>query len=470
MIFRDLIEQISALRFVAEKMPLDSATGRRMLSLIPWVTDSNRLEDAFEEIAVAIDFISNPGNSKTVSRIDILLMQLRDIPLTLRNLDSGHHLQEIELFEIKNLLLIAVDLNHLLASTPLNDIINLPDLSEALPILDPDHTGASSFFIYDSYSEELAGLRRSLRGIQQNPEARNQEKEDALLSDIFRVEESIKAMLSKRLRKFAPLLISSLEKIGCLDLLLSKSRLAIEMHLCRPATDATKSEFTALFNPAVKVALSKKGRDYQPVDISIVPGTTIITGANMAGKSVTLKSVALAQAMAQLGFYVPAAKATIFPFERIITSIGDDQSEMSGLSSFAAEMLRINEIVNSAINGERILALIDEPARTTNPEEGRAIVDALAAILSDTLTHTLLTTHYSSLRNASRRLRVVGLSADALSRNEISPDSISQLIDYSLIEDSSDHAPREALTIATLLGINPSLISLAARQLTLHDK
>lgn len=63
--------------------------------------------------------------------------------------------------------------------------------------------------------------------------------------------------------------------------------------------------------------------------------------------------------------------------EQVLTSIGDDQDELNGLSSYAAEMLRVDEMIRQVRQRSKILVLIDELARTTNPVEGRAIVNGV---------------------------------------------------------------------------------------------
>ena len=109
---------------------------------------------------------------------------------------------------------------------------------------------------------------------------------------------------------------------------------------------------------------------------------------------------------------------------------------------------------------ERLLILIDEPARTTNPVEGKAIVQALGDILSRRESFSIITTHYSELGTDCRRLRIAGFRED-MANVPISPRNINQFMDYSVVEDSSETVPHEALRIATLLGCDGNLLELA---------
>ena len=115
----------------------------------------------------------------------------------------------------------------------------------------------------------------------------------------------------------------------------------------------------------------------------------------MAGKTVLLKSVQLAQYLMQFGFYVPARRAGMPLVEQVLTSIGADQDELNGLSSYAAEMLRVDEMIRQVRQRSKILVLIDELARTTNPVEGRAIVNGVVDFLTTHRVMAMVTTHYN---------------------------------------------------------------------------
>ena len=66
-----------------------------------------------------------------------------------------------------------------------------------------------------------------------------------------------------------------------------------------------------MFNPELRISLEAAGKRFQPVNIRLTTGPTVITGANMSGKTVLLHSVELAQYMLQFGFYIAAERAEI---------------------------------------------------------------------------------------------------------------------------------------------------------------
>ena len=179
----------------------------------------------------------------------------------------------------------------------------------------------------------------------------------------------------------------------------------------------------------------------------------------MAGKTVLLKSVGVAQLMYQFGFSIPAEQALLSQFDDVVFCIGDEQNEMNGLSSFAAEITRISDVIRRS-QTEHLLVLIDEPARTTNPIEGKALVQAIANIMQSRNSTTLITTHYSQLGLSCRRLRVKGFVENMVDI-PLNPNNINRFIDYSLVEDNSDEVPQEALRIAEMLNCEPEMISQA---------
>ena len=186
----------------------------------------------------------------------------------------------------------------------------------------------------------------------------------------------------------------------------------------------------------------------------------------MAGKTVLLKSIGVAQLMYQVGFPVPATSARMKAVDDVVFCIGDEQNEMNGLSSYAAEITRISDVMKRS-ESEHLLVLIDEPARTTNPVEGKALVQAITTIMHHMNSITMITTHYSQLGMECRRLRVKGF-VEQMADMPLTAQTINRFIDYSLIADTSDEVPQEALRIAELLDCNPELIHQAKLFLCQH--
>jgi len=84
----------------------------------------------------------------------------------------------------------------------------------------------------------------------------------------------------------------------------------------------------------------------------------IITGPNMAGKSTVLRQVALMVIMAQMGSFIPAARASMSVTDRIFTRVGALDNLSQGQSTFMVEMQETANILNSATH--QSLVIMDE--------------------------------------------------------------------------------------------------------------
>lgn len=124
----------------------------------------------------------------------------------------------------------------------------------------------------------------------------------------------------------------------------------------------------------------------------------IITGPNMAGKSTVLRQVALISLMAQMGSFVPAARADLCIIDRIFTRVGALDNLSLGQSTFMVEMEETANIVNNA--KENSLVILDEIGRGTSTFDGMSIAWAVAEYLHDLDgkgVKTLFATHYHEL-------------------------------------------------------------------------
>ena len=134
----------------------------------------------------------------------------------------------------------------------------------------------------------------------------------------------------------------------------------------------------------------------------------IITGPNMAGKSTVLRQVALTVLMAQMGSFVPAAKASISITDRIFTRVGALDNLSQGQSTFLVEMQETANILNNATADS--LVIMDEIGRGTSTFDGLSIAWAVAEFLHDVHgagVKTLFATHYHELTELSKeRVRV----------------------------------------------------------------
>ncbi len=465
---------------------------------------------------------------------------IKDIEGSMNRARADEILNEIELFEIKCQVMemnhLSKNLHYYLKGQLQN--LQLEELLELEQLLDPEGYGIKSFYLYDCYSHELAGLRREKQSTERliqeesqflyqsifqstgiKPKANGEihlsktevEKiksltecrqlyvaSEGLQSIFFKIiptvrlnqlnealeslgileeEEELKVRkeLSLKIKKHSEPLIGNIEKIGRLDLLLGKVILGKKIKGCRPQILREGTLRIKMGrHPIVEEALAARGLKYSPIDMVVKEGATLITGANMGGKTVTLKLVALITAMAQLGLFVPAEVCALGIVEYIHFSTGDHQSVESGLSTFGAEMKALTHALGES--NRRGLILIDELARGTNPQEGFAITHAVIEFLKEKPAITIMTTHHEGLSQITsiEHLQVIGLRDVTLEelKNAFQTEGhhgrvLEKYMDFRLEPMSKPQGvPMEALKIAELMGVKEEIIQRAEEILT----
>lgn len=108
---------------------------------------------------------------------------------------------------------------------------------------------------------------------------------------------------------------------------------------------------------------------------------TVITGANMSGKSTYSKQLALLCVMAQMGSFVPAEFASFPIYDRILTRLGSDDELESNASSFRMEMKESAYILEMLTDAS--LVIIDELGRGTGYLEGLSLSTAICERILD---------------------------------------------------------------------------------------
>ena len=120
-----------------------------------------------------------------------------------------------------------------------------------------------------------------------------------------------------------------------------------------------------------------------------------LTGPNMGGKSTFLKQTAIIVYCTYIGFYVPARGAIIGRIDKIFARIGYKDDIVNKRSVFTSEMLDVAKIVNNATNDSFII--IDELGRSTSPEEGRAIAQAVINYICRQNIKAIISSHDKSI-------------------------------------------------------------------------
>jgi len=368
---------------------------------------------------------------------------------------EGHTLTQVELFEVKSFLLAFEKLLRAYDHLTLTGI-HLQPMDEALDILDPKGQRILAFTVESPALEKIRTekLRVEAQGTRTAERFRLVEEEATEETRVLKE-------LSVRLKKHIPVFLSNMDNIGELDLIIAKAVLALEYNAIRPTISDVKTlSFQNIYNPYVENALAANNQTMTKISFTMSKGVTIITGANMGGKSVALKTAVLNTALCQLGFFVFAEKAEIPLFDDIYLLSEDMQDIGRGLSSFGAEITRFNEITARLKNNFLFIAL-DEFARGTNPDEGASIVSGVASYLRESGSICVIATHYSGVVSPEfKHYQVAGLdfpNAEWGAEKDIS--FIAQHMNYALVEaNPNTPPPRDALNICKMLGLNKEII------------
>ncbi len=189
--------------------------------------------------------------------------------------------------------------------------------------------------------------------------------------------------------------------IGMIDCYLSLAECANEYNYVKPTIDDSESiEVINGRHPVVERILPA-GEKFTPNSYLLNNSDTqiiILTGPNMAGKSVYLRQLGLIILLAQIGSFVPAEKASIGIVDRIYTRVGASDNITAGESTFLVEMQEAANILNNATS--KSLILLDEIGRGTSTFDGLSIAWAITEYLHENpelVAKTLFATHYHEL-------------------------------------------------------------------------
>lgn len=195
-------------------------------------------------------------------------------------------------------------------------------------------------------------------------------------------------------------ILSVAKKVAYLDCLVSHATVATEnVGYVRPVigNDATEIRITEGRHCVVEKLLGAE--KFVPNDTLLDSDenrTMLITGPNMAGKSIYMRQVAIIVILAHIGCFVPAKKAEICPVDKIFTRVGASDDLSTGRSTFMVEMSEVANILDNAT--DKSLLLLDEIGRGTATFDGLSIAWAIIDYLSANIkAKTLFSTHYHEL-------------------------------------------------------------------------
>ncbi len=208
-------------------------------------------------------------------------------------------------------------------------------------------------------------------------------------------ERRILARLTAMVRGYGAELRMTFDAMVALDALNARASFAERLRCVEPGISDGGITLRAARHPLLVSA----GRDVVPIDVSIAPDQQgiVISGPNTGGKTVALKTIGLLSMMAQAGLLIPADEGSrVMIFHRIYADIGDDQSIEASLSSFAAHIANLREML--ATFDEPALVILDEPGAGTDPIEGAALAIGLMTYLGHRRCVIAVATHSAAIK------------------------------------------------------------------------
>ena len=300
-------------------------------------------------------------------------------------------------------------------------------------------------------------------------------EKEKLVKEEKAAEKEVIIKLSSRIKKELELIKGYIASIHKFDVLLAKATIALKYNMNQPVLQnyGKNIEVENGICIPVKEYCTELKTEYYPLNASFNNRIIVISGSNMGGKTVILKTLAFLQILSQMGFYVPADQYKTIVFENL-HYIGDLQHKHSaGLSSYGMEIYSF--IKSSDKIDEKSLYLIDEFAGTTNSHEAEALI---SAILHDFSTrrkaYALLSTHFMNLPEFAHMsfYRMKGLDSkkyETYYKSQSSYDFaerirlINSFMRYEIEHDINRDSSYDALKIAEILGLDDNIIKEAKK-------
>ena len=249
--------------------------------------------------------------------------------------------------------------------------------------------------------------------------------------------------LSDTLRPHAAEIANNAWIIGHLDLIKAKYRFMRDCKAVVPEVSSNRSiQLLQLRHPLIENAVAN--------DLHFTEDLTeiVITGPNTGGKTIMLKTLGLAQIMAQSGLPIladPGSRVGIF--SQVFADIGDEQSIEQSLSTFSSHMTNIVSILHQVDTAS--LILLDELGAGTDPQEGAGLAIAILEDLRLRGIKTMATTHYPELK-------AYGIETAGVQNASMEFDTASLRPTYRLMQGVPGRS--NAFEIARRLGLSETII------------
>ncbi len=201
--------------------------------------------------------------------------------------------------------------------------------------------------------------------------------------------------LSNEVRREMDSLIHTENLLAQIDFHFAKARYAVKIQAIEPEVNIEKKIKIDLMRHPLLIGHVEKIVE-NDFEIGETYRSVVITGSNTGGKTVALKTVGLFILMMKSGLFLPCAEAHIYPFEKVLADIGDEQSILQNLSTFSSHMKNVIDILENA--DSETFILIDELCAGTDPQEGATLAEVIMKEFAKRHAQSIITTHYGELK------------------------------------------------------------------------
>jgi DNA mismatch repair ATPase MutS len=183
------------------------------------------------------------------------------------------------------------------------------------------------------------------------------------------------------------------------------------------------------------------------VDLNQESRFYVLSGSNMSGKSTLLRAIGLNAVLAFAGAPVRAQALRLSSGLSVFASIAVVDSLLNGKSKFQAEVDRLRQTIEFALEDRPVLFLVDEIFSGTNSRDRRTAAEAIVRTLVGRGAIGVLSTHDLALTEIAGTDGLRGLNVHMGSRDGIDPMDFDYRLKPGVTQESN------ALAIARMSGV-----------------
>ena len=401
---------------------------------------------------------------------------LRELPSldgALTSLQAGGGAEMALLFRVKQVLFAVLGLLPQVAAVAGYPLVEEEPVREVYALLHSPGDPAARFVLSTARSGALAEAREAELGCQRSlltarasgasveQVAPLQAAQDAARAALLKVEAEVLSEVAEALRPAVVTIAEAFAWVTSLDLRLAKCLLRSSWSGCWPERGG-QLEVVEGHHPSVGAAVAARGGSFVLQSFALPAGVSMLTGANMGGKSVALQLAGLMLLCGASGLPAPARRVFFPAVDFVEVLAGQEQGSRHGLSSFGSEVVAWRSLLARPGTG---FIIADEPARTTSPADGAALLEGLVAAVAARGWHGWFATHFADAGQgvAVSAWAVAGLRGAVTESEMLGEGSLAALesrMDYRLVP-ADGSAASDALRVAAALGLGDEVLSIA---------